>query len=683
GTTTTGTLQFITANSINVNVGLGGVNITSNGDVSGTTTGTQITTTGDVILNKVISNTNLTLTTQTTSGIDISGTGGVANLTNNIATTNSGNIAVSNTLTTGANLTNNGTITAAIVTANNTLTNNGTLNITSTSGGATANKIVNAAAGLIDFSGCTVSRTMDLTAIGNTMRISNTSVACGGSWTFTGISTSFYNLIIQGTATKAAGNPITINGDLTIQSGGVLNTNANNIILAGNWINNDGSAGSFVEGTRTVTLNGTTDQTITNTSGETFNNLIINKASGEVILQAASSATVSGTLTMTAGNINLNGRTLTLGTAVGTLGTLSYTDGIIFTDIASGGFQRWVGTGSALTSTTGLFPVGYRTDYRPLVITSTSAPTTGGTITVYHTNASGVTVVSPTFVDNAGTVDLMSNSTHTVSQSGLVTAGTFSMKISGTGYGTIGDVDDLRIIRSAGTIAPGADGVHAGTTLDPQVNRTGLSAANLNNTFTLGTVNSTRTPLPIELLSFTADPVNNSYTRVKWTTATETNNDFFTVEKSRDGINFENIGIVDGGGNTISVLNYSLIDDSPYKGVSYYRLKQTDFDGKFSYSHLIAVEFGNNIDNFRFNLYPNPINIGENIIFSIKGNVGDEVIVVVYDVTGKKNYSKVLIMETEDNSIYAIDESKKLPPGIYMVTATSDQTIYSKKLIVK
>ena len=96
----------------------------------------------------------------------------------------------------------------------------------------------------------------------------------------------------------------------------------------------------------------------------------------------------------------------------------------------------------------------------------------------------------------------------------------------------------------------------------------------------------------------------------------------------------------------------------------------------------MAVEFGNAAD-FNFNVYPNPSNAGENINISISGKVGEEIIVVVRDVTGKENYSKVLVTQTDGNNVYAIDESKRLAPGIYIITATSNQTIYSKTLIVK
>jgi hypothetical protein len=95
------------------------------------------------------------------------------------------------------------------------------------------------------------------------------------------------------------------------------------------------------------------------------------------------------------------------------------------------------------------------------------------------------------------------------------------------------------------------------------------------------------TPLPIELIKFTGSSIkegNNIY----WITASETNNSLFVIEKSRDAINFETLGIESGAGNSSTLLNYSLIDTNPYE-TTYYRLKQVDYDGKETYSNIIAV----------------------------------------------------------------------------------------------
>ena len=98
--------------------------------------------------------------------------------------------------------------------------------------------------------------------------------------------------------------------------------------------------------------------------------------------------------------------------------------------------------------------------------------------------------------------------------------------------------------------------------------------------FTLATLDNATSPLPIELLSFNA-VLENRIVKLTWKTASETNNDFFTLEKSKDGISWESFKTVDGAGSSSSILNYEDYDQNPYSGVSYYRLKQTDFNGAF------------------------------------------------------------------------------------------------------
>jgi len=119
-----------------------------------------------------------------------------------------------------------------------------------------------------------------------------------------------------------------------------------------------------------------------------------------------------------------------------------------------------------------------------------------------------------------------------------------------------------------------------------------FSGVNLQDAdfFTLGSINASQTPLPIELLSFNA--IENDITSVNcfWSTASETNNDFFLVERSRDGINFSEVGRVVGAGTSNATINYALNDYQPYSGLSYYRLKQVDFNGEYSYSNIVSIQ---------------------------------------------------------------------------------------------
>lgn len=112
------------------------------------------------------------------------------------------------------------------------------------------------------------------------------------------------------------------------------------------------------------------------------------------------------------------------------------------------------------------------------------------------------------------------------------------------------------------------------------------------------------TALPVEFLSFHAIYNSQNYSvDLDWETHSETNNDFFTIERSIDGKNWENIGIVAGNGTANDMTNYQFSDHIPFKNISYYRLQQTDFDGKSSYSTVQSVMIK---DKNELHIYPNP-----------------------------------------------------------------------------
>jgi hypothetical protein len=149
-----------------------------------------------------------------------------------------------------------------------------------------------------------------------------------------------------------------------------------------------------------------------------------------------------------------------------------------------------------------------------------------------------------------------------------------------------------------------------------------------------GTATLSCSPLPIEMLYIKCD--NNGTTNtIEWSTASETNNDRFEVERSRDGITFEKIGEVDGAGSSTSVLAYSLVDGFPETGVNYYRVRQIDFDGTSTYSmlthchtNLVLVETA------YFDLWGQPVDI-ERVVSGIY--------VQVTESEGRIRYRKVFI----------------------------------------
>ena len=185
------------------------------------------------------------------------------------------------------------------------------------------------------------------------------------------------------------------------------------------------------------------------------------------------------------------------------------------------------------------------------------------------------------------------------------------------------------------------------------------------------------TSLPIELVSFEAE-VNENVIVLKWVTATEINNDYFTVEKSTNIKNWEEVLSTSGAGNSNIILEYSETDDKPIKGISYYRLKQYDYNGLFTYYNIIPVEYRDNSNNL--NVYPNPVSNGETI--NIKNIDGNELYVVLQDATGKKYFSK-LIANYKDGELVKIPLDIDIPSGIYVLSAACGNQMCSKRLVIK
>jgi hypothetical protein len=173
--------------------------------------------------------------------------------------------------------------------------------------------------------------------------------------------------------------------------------------------------------------------------------------------------------------------------------------------------------------------------------------------------------------------------------------------------------------------------------------------------------------LPIDLLSFSASEINNKV-YIKWSTATEINNEYFILERSADGRNYEEINRVPGAGHSNSVLNYSIRDNSPYYGINYYRLKQVDYDGKTTVFKAVSAYVDKRKE---FIIHPNPAN--EHFIVDLPWH--EHYNIKVTDINGRK------VIEQNELSGNEKIETKDLPKGIYFIYITADEETYFQKLI--
>jgi len=480
-------------------------------------------------------------------------------------------------------------------------------------------------------------------------------------------SSSFSNNIIVSNNFVASGvtldaNKTNFTATLTVISPGFFNSGAFSLAGTGNIAINAGGTlitpnvngvsptGAIqLTGTRTFAIKScyTFDGILLQVTGAempaTVANLTIKNPSG---IQLTNTVVVSTNLIMTQGDIDLNGKSITLGTTAALPGTLTYTSGTL---INTGSLIRWFATSTiAAGNVAGLFPVGTATDYRPFSVSIPTAPTTGGTISVTYTDATTTTATS--FADGASTVIARRDLNWGVTTSSLV-GGVYNLGIAGTNYGVIASVTDLRLTLVGSVV--GSPGVNAGTTTNPQVNRTGLTAANLTNTFYLGSV-STSSPLPITLISFSANAKNGEVI-LNWTTAQEINNDYFTIQRSNDTTGWESIETVPGSGTNSNIHDYTAYDPAPYAGISYYRLMQTDLDGRRTYSFIRSVNLGIQTG---ISVYPNP---ASNLI-TINFSQTDKYQVSLFNNSGQLMMGP-LIVNGNATSIRVLN----YPDGIYFI----------------
>lgn len=187
--------------------------------------------------------------------------------------------------------------------------------------------------------------------------------------------------------------------------------------------------------------------------------------------------------------------------------------------------------------------------------------------------------------------------------------------------------------------------------------------------------------LPIELVAFDAQSTGDAV-ELTWGTYTECNNDYFTIERGMDPGNWKEVISVKGAGCSNRYIEYYEIDLDPYEGVSYYRLKQTDFDGKYEYFNIESVKVNGAASFTDISIFPNPVCVGGVVTIDASKIEGSEVLVEFRDMLGKEFYSKVLINLNEDLlHTFSIDES--IPAGIYKIIVTSESSIYNKSLIVR
>ena len=192
-----------------------------------------------------------------------------------------------------------------------------------------------------------------------------------------------------------------------------------------------------------------------------------------------------------------------------------------------------------------------------------------------------------------------------------------------------------------------------------------------------GGINPTLT-LPINLDKFDVNIDEDNKVRIEWTTKSEINNQHFSIERSIDGENFEIIEVIEGAGNSFQEISYMTYDLDTPKGIVYYRIRQTDFDGiheTFSIK-VVFVGEGEPISWLHFESNGNPIIL-------LQGNLEQTYTIQLYDIHGSIVFKQNYLVADKKTTTINCDLPQHLKKGIYLVNIESESYESSGKIIIK
>ncbi|MEO0341110.1 MAG: T9SS type A sorting domain-containing protein [Bacteroidota bacterium] len=435
-----------------------------------------------------------------------------------------------------------------------------------------------------------------------------------------------------------------------ISSGDVVQS-AGFIVLDDTDFINDGS---FTAGSGTVEMTGMLNSTIGGTIVPIFNELIIRKTSNNVLL--AQSVMIDRGLTLAGGLLDVQNSNLSLqNTAISVTGAQA--DRYIKTS-STGVLVIEVGTGAVF------FPVG-NSSYNPATLTNS------GTIDDFQIRVADEVLADGT----SGTpfTDELVDRTWFIDES-IVGGSNVNLSLQWNASEELGSFSRATafISRYNGTAW---DTNPPSTVLgsDPYtISRNGITDF---SPFTIGSGNFVA--VPVELLFFRATATNNR-TLLEWTTTSELNNAGFQIERSDAAEGWSAIGFVNGMGTTVQRQDYSFWDESPASGLNYYRLKQIDLDGSFTYSPIEVVEFSSSQLSLSY-VYPNPSDGIAYMDLSLPGQ--DQIYIDIFDASGKIVQKEKQVLSAGINSI--ILRPSNLSPGIYYIKISIQDLQFERKMIVK
>jgi hypothetical protein len=563
----------------------------------------------------------------------------------------------------------------------------------------------------------TVNGTLTFDASGGTKSLVDIVVSAGGAWTvsqpedfavsgdvtsdgtFTGCpayGNCFYTL--SKSSGSISGTGTTAMRDIVINSPNVY-TNTTDLTVA----NTITGTGTLVNGTNgTLTYQGDNGSgsnfTITNFTASATGNTVVYSRNGNQQLRTTTSAdndyynveidmaSAANDVTL-AGNITINNQlTLTLGDVVLSSNRLTMADGATISGGSADSFIRINSTGVlrqnySATGATLAFPIGDSDEYSPITaFTLTSGSFSAGAYVEFDvTDANHPN--KDTGNTGAGGDD-----------DGIAATDFISRYWTLTGSGITGEVFDATY-QYLDVDINGTEGDMVATLyrqlVSPVINdwlATGMVTAGSNtvsltdgdNFGDMYAMDDDMGRLPIVLIDFDARATDQGV-ELNWTTASEESNSLFTIERSEDGFSFEPVLYVDGAGDSDKLIHYRATDKNPQNGLMYYRLKQTDFNGTYSYSELVAVRSVESNTEPDFVIEGNPISSGDLLV--VRRNQMATASFTVLDINGQKVAELSLDKSAPERMQISLPDG--LQAGTYLLVLIQAGYRITKKLVVR
>lgn len=444
--------------------------------------------------------------------------------------------------------------------------------------------------------------------------------------------------------------------DITIDAGATFTiSGSNQLSVFRNFTNN----GSFVANNSTVSFTGCSNDGILSASGtQTFFNTTVSTDFQLTI--ASGTHQVSNNFAFTRGIVNQNASLVLLSSA-GVSGAKNT--------------SHVVGTVNKIGGSAFTFPVGDGTYYRPISIGASGNAAMQFRAQYFRAAQTfGATINSPLVSLSDCEYWLLNR----VSGANNVSVSlSWNEAACFTGY--ITNPATLVVSRWNGSAwdSNGNGGISGSATNGTVVSAGNVTSWSSPNAFTIGSTD-TENPLPVQFISFSALPVDNVVELV-WNVASELNNDYFLIERSSDGTNFQPILTVTGAGTSNVAKRYTAIDSEPVPGGSYYRLTQVDYDGTRTDLHVVRVN-REGFNQYAVLAYPNPVERDAALTLEYVTPRSEDITLSVITPLGVRLEQRNAAVKAGSNQIELRPAWRQA--GIYFIMIQSSGSLQTLKVVV-